>query len=234
MKGFVYIVENAVTKRKYIGKKYYYDKNGHETDWEEYLGSSVELRADIEKYGKQNFTRAILSEHKSEQDLAKAEQRTIREHNAVFDPTYYNKSDGGKQFFTTPESINKGIQTRKSWSPNKKAQVQQNLRDRFLLTQPNEEVRRRKISQAHKGNPEFKQMRKRVQKETWNKLSKDQKEAINKKRSQSVTDTWNNRSLKEKEEHSQVRKNWHASLSPEEKEAWKQKIRDGRKKSKHI
>ena len=78
--GFVYCISNNVDGRKYIGKKKSSFKktstktvklkNGTKkkkkihsmvpSDWETYYGSSEELCADVEKLGRENFTREIL------------------------------------------------------------------------------------------------------------------------------------------------------------------------------
>jgi len=78
--GFVYLITNVVSGRKYIGKKLakfakttYKTvtlKNGKkkkkkirgkiESDWKDYYGSSDALTADVESLGKENFTREIL------------------------------------------------------------------------------------------------------------------------------------------------------------------------------
>lgn len=69
--GFIYIIKNRITKQKYIGKKLF-SKAGtkqikgvkkkirKESDWKSYYGSSPRLALDIEKYGKENFTRTII------------------------------------------------------------------------------------------------------------------------------------------------------------------------------
>jgi hypothetical protein len=78
--GFVYIITNIQSGRKYIGKKLakfsrttYKTvklKNGKkkkkkirgkiESDWKDYYGSSPNLQADIDTLGKENFKREIL------------------------------------------------------------------------------------------------------------------------------------------------------------------------------
>lgn len=79
--GFVYIIEDLVTKRTYIGKKILrntrkkkisqkvkkatgtrktYERTVTESDWKDYYGSSKDLLADIQKYGKGRFRRTIL------------------------------------------------------------------------------------------------------------------------------------------------------------------------------
>ena len=78
--GFVYLITNVISGRKYIGKKLAkfaktsYKvvklKNGTkkkkkirskiDSDWREYYGSSDALTKDIDSLGKENFTREIL------------------------------------------------------------------------------------------------------------------------------------------------------------------------------
>ena len=78
--GFVYVITNKLTGRRYLGKKlskfsrttYKTErlKNGKkrrrkirgkiESDWQTYFGSSPELLKDVELLGIENFTREIL------------------------------------------------------------------------------------------------------------------------------------------------------------------------------
>lgn len=69
--GFVYLITNKTNDRKYVGKKLLWFASTKqvkgkkkrvrvESDWKEYFGSSDELKADVEKLGKENFTREIL------------------------------------------------------------------------------------------------------------------------------------------------------------------------------
>lgn len=78
--GFVYIITNMVSGRRYIGKKLSkFSKTTYKTvtlkngtkkkkkikskidsDWKDYYGSSNELNKDVEVLGKDNFKREIL------------------------------------------------------------------------------------------------------------------------------------------------------------------------------
>ena len=69
--GFVYIITNNITKRKYIGKKFFWTTKRKqvnkkrktykvESDWQEYWSSSEELQEDVSQLGKENFTREII------------------------------------------------------------------------------------------------------------------------------------------------------------------------------
>ena len=72
--GFVYLITNLQNNRKYIGRKYFWSfrkppgkkrKVKKESDWKKYYGSCPELKEEIERLGRQNFSRTILSLHKT-------------------------------------------------------------------------------------------------------------------------------------------------------------------------
>jgi len=69
--GFVYLITNLKTNRKYIGKKRFWfvktrtvkKKKKREkvpSDWKEYYGSNKELQADVEALGLHQFKREVL------------------------------------------------------------------------------------------------------------------------------------------------------------------------------
>ena len=69
--GFVYLITNNLNNRKYIGKKFFWTSKRRqvnkvrkrykvESDWKEYWSSSEEVKEDVTKFGKENFTREIL------------------------------------------------------------------------------------------------------------------------------------------------------------------------------
>ena len=70
--GFVYLITNIQSGKRYIGRKYFWSfrkppgkkrKVKQESDWKKYYGSCPELKEDIKKYGKETFSRVILSLH---------------------------------------------------------------------------------------------------------------------------------------------------------------------------
>ena len=72
--GFVYLITNKLNSRRYIGRKYFWSfrtpkgkkrKVKSESDWKNYYGSCPELKEDIEQFGRENFSRIILSLHKT-------------------------------------------------------------------------------------------------------------------------------------------------------------------------
>ena len=69
--GFVYIIENLLSGRKYIGKKFFWSIKRKqvnkkrksykvESDWKTYWSSSDELKTDIANIGEHNFKRTII------------------------------------------------------------------------------------------------------------------------------------------------------------------------------
>lgn len=108
--GFVYIITNIISGRKYIGKKLAkFSKTTYKTvklkngkkkrkkikskidsDWEEYWGSSLELQADIGTLGKDKFTREILHYCKSKSETSYLELREQILRKVLESDEYYN------------------------------------------------------------------------------------------------------------------------------------------------
>jgi hypothetical protein len=108
--GFVYLITNNLTGRKYIGKKLakfskttyrtVKQKNGIkkkkkirskiDSDWQQYYGSSAELSADIEKLGTDNFTREILFYCNSKSECSYVEAREQFTRKVLESQDYYN------------------------------------------------------------------------------------------------------------------------------------------------
>ena len=84
----IYKIINNTNGKWYIGKH-----NGKDPN---YFGSGKLLRQAVEKYGQANFTRIILEEVDSQDDLNTREQEWIAKTNAVEDPMSYNLASGGE------------------------------------------------------------------------------------------------------------------------------------------
>jgi hypothetical protein len=108
--GFVYLITNNISGRKYIGKKLAkfskttYKvvklKNGTkkkkrikskiDSDWQLYYGSNDQLNKDIETLGAENFTREILFYCKSKSECSYVEAREQFNHKVLESDEYYN------------------------------------------------------------------------------------------------------------------------------------------------
>ena len=111
--GFIYLITNKITGKKYIGKKQFHrhytkkvvDRNNKqhlkkESNWKEYTSSCDDLNADIELIGKDNFTFEIIQLHLTKGDLSYAEMSeqfrcdVLRAINDQGERLYYNKAVG--------------------------------------------------------------------------------------------------------------------------------------------
>lgn len=108
--GFVYIITNIISGRKYIGKKLakfskttYKTvklKNGNkkkkkirskiDSDWRDYWSSSPELKMDVELLGKDKFSREILRYCKSKAECSYIEAKLQFEYKVLESDDYYN------------------------------------------------------------------------------------------------------------------------------------------------
>ena len=108
--GFVYIITNLISGRKYIGKKLAkFSKTTYKTvklkngtkkkkkirskidsDWQEYYGSSPNLQADIDTIGKENFSREILFYCTSKAECSYVEAREQFTRKVLESDDYYN------------------------------------------------------------------------------------------------------------------------------------------------
>jgi hypothetical protein len=108
--GFVYLITNNTTGRKYIGKKLakfskttyrvVKQKNGIkkrkkirskiESDWQLYYGSNDQLNEDIKKLGTDKFTREILFYCRSKAECSYIEAREQFTRKVLETDDYYN------------------------------------------------------------------------------------------------------------------------------------------------
>lgn len=102
--GFVYIITNLNNNKKYVGKKLFKSKTKlpplkgktrkrtviKESDWQDYFGSSDEVKALVESNGRESFIREILHlcDSKGEMSYLEAKEQFDRE--VLLSDDYYN------------------------------------------------------------------------------------------------------------------------------------------------
>ena len=105
--GFVYLINCEETQRKYLGRKYFWSfrkpkgksrKVKSESDWKKYYGSCPELKEDVIKFGRENFSRTMLSVHKTGGKTNFEETRQLFANNVLTEslddgsPAWYNSN----------------------------------------------------------------------------------------------------------------------------------------------
>lgn len=90
----IYCTTNLINGRKYIGLD---SKNNPK-----YLGSGKAFKIALNKYGKENFRKDILTHCKNIEELLVMEEFYIKRLNAVNSKKYYNIAQGGGKILTRP------------------------------------------------------------------------------------------------------------------------------------
>ena len=99
--GFVYLITNKLTGRKYIGKKFFYSSKTKvvkgkkkrtkvSSDWKNYYGSSAEVTKDVLQLGQENFNREIIYLCKSKGECGYLEAKEQFVKGALESDDYYN------------------------------------------------------------------------------------------------------------------------------------------------
>jgi hypothetical protein len=99
--GFVYLITNTTTGRKYIGKKFFYSSKTKvlkgkkkrikvSSDWKNYYGSSAEVTKDVLQLGQENFSREIIHLCKSKGECGYLEAKEQFLKGALESDDYYN------------------------------------------------------------------------------------------------------------------------------------------------
>jgi hypothetical protein len=101
--GFVYIIEDTINNKKYIGKKQFWfkkyktvkgKKKGYlaESDWQTYFGSNDKLNEEISTNGNEHFKRTILKLCGSKSECSYWEAKYQFEFDVILKPDeYYNQ-----------------------------------------------------------------------------------------------------------------------------------------------
>ena len=108
--GFVYEIEDKFNGNKYIGKKLLWSTRRLpplkgktrrrvkklESDWQDYYGSSEQVKALLEEDGPDRFVRRVLRLCKTKGELSYYEAKEQFDRDVLFDPNYYNEFIGLK------------------------------------------------------------------------------------------------------------------------------------------
>jgi len=111
--GFVYLITNLESGRKYIGRKNFQQhrkprgsrrKRTSESNWKAYYGSSKELNEDRKLLGNTSFSREILGLYKTQGKVNYEETRQLFLNNVLTEslddgtPAYYNSNVLGRYY----------------------------------------------------------------------------------------------------------------------------------------
>ena len=108
--GFVYMVTEKDTGKKYIGKKFFWKpkilpvtksrkrrvRTRAESDWRKYYGSSKEVQSLVESKGKDNYQREILRLCKTKGECSYYEAKLQFQYDVLLSDEYYNEFIGCK------------------------------------------------------------------------------------------------------------------------------------------
>ena len=106
--GFVYLITNTETGKRYIGRKFFYSrrkppktkKNADtkrrrvtkESDWRDYWSSSKILQEEVTTNGQDKYTREILVLCKTQGDCNRMETKLLWMWDVLEDDNFYNDS----------------------------------------------------------------------------------------------------------------------------------------------
>lgn len=108
--GFVYMIYELDTGKKYIGKKFFWRpktlpitktrkrrvRTRVESDWRTYFGSSAEVQSLVESKGQSNYKREILRLCRTKGECSYYEAKLQFEYDVLLSDEYYNSFIGCK------------------------------------------------------------------------------------------------------------------------------------------
>ena len=108
--GFVYVITELDTDKKYLGKKNFWrpktlPKNSKrnrrvktrvESDWREYYGSNKELQLLVESRGESNYKREIIRLCRTKGEMSYFEAKAQFDNGVLFSDKWYNEFIGCK------------------------------------------------------------------------------------------------------------------------------------------
>lgn len=102
--GFVYVITDLRNDKKYVGKKLFKSTKKlpplkgksrkrtviKESDWQDYFGSSEDVKALVEEHGRETFKREIIHLCKSKGEMSYLEAKEQFDRNVLLSDEYYN------------------------------------------------------------------------------------------------------------------------------------------------
>lgn len=147
---YIYLTTNLVNNKKYIGKHY------GELD-DNYIGSGTILKSAIQKYGKQNFKKEILSISKTGEENAKKEKHYIDLYKAIENKNFYNIADGGQG-----GNVTKGFSKEEREKINKKISENNSGKKHHMYGKHHTEETKEKIRQIDRGYMQTKEYKEKM------------------------------------------------------------------------
>ena len=118
MQYYIYKITNKLNGKAYVGQHKVYPGE----HFMRYMGKGIAIRAAIQKYGKENFTKEILEEIEDDEkhELTSERERYWIAALNTMQPNGYNLSPGGEGG-CTPEAAAKGLATKRANGNNKRS-----------------------------------------------------------------------------------------------------------------
>ena len=102
--GFVYVITDLRNNKKYVGKKLFRSTKKlpplkgksrkrtviKESDWQDYFGSSEDVKALVEEHGRETFKREIIHLCKAKGEMSYLEAKEQFDRNVLLSDEYYN------------------------------------------------------------------------------------------------------------------------------------------------
>lgn len=102
--GFVYVITDLRNNKKYVGKKLFRSTKKlpplkgksrkrtviKESDWQDYFGSSEDVKALVEEHGRETFKREIIHLCNAKGEMSYLEAKEQFDRNVLLSDEYYN------------------------------------------------------------------------------------------------------------------------------------------------